>query len=555
MQILISAIIVLLYTSSLPALADKLDMLPEQWQQKLEPVIQVAIASLKQDEQEAINTIRANVNALLQENEVEADELASAYGKLGNLYLIHSLYTSADACYNNAIQLQPDYFPWAYYSAYLAQTDGNMMAARTRLEKAISLDPEYTPASYRLAQVHLELNNTEKAYALYRSLLKVSGYEAAANNGLGQVYMSRQEYPNAIGHFEKALELEPDANQIHYPLALALRATGNTDQAKQHLKLFGKQEIEIDDRLVESLQALRNPASRHFINAMTAVIRKDYIKSAEEFEAGFEYETENTSARTSYARVLYLGGDKAGARTQLEHVMAQDPDKTLAIFLLALLDAESGHNDQALKLYKRVIALEPEHEGANFYLGNYYLHQKNYQAAINHYQLVINSNEKNIPALTFKLVAMMGNNSSDKQLLAAANAILQRAPGMVSVQRIRILLLALSDDTEVRNSKQAAKLAKQLYDRNKYPVNLELIALSTASEGDFNKATAQLRKARDAEKKYSNSPNQNRINSNVKLLEQARLPVLDWQEELKYMLPPPANPVVSFRDYPDANPI
>ena len=533
---------------------DSLDDLPPRWQDKLQAVLQVDISPLKSDEQAAINEKRTELGELLA-TDTDTRLLASEYGKLGNLYLTHDLFTSADACYNNAILLHPGHFPWLYYSGYLAQVNGNLETALKRYKQAAELDPEYLPARHRLAQVHLDLNHTDEAFTLYTSLLNKPEYRAAAHYGLGQVSSIKQDYPGAIQHFSSALELQPEARQVHYPLALALRASGQKERAKQHLQQLGKREIAINDPLVESLEALKNPASRHFVSAMSAVLKKEYSMAISNFQKGLEFNPDNNAARTSYARVLYLANKRNEARTQLKTVISSDPDKTLAIFLLALLEDEAGNKEKAAELYKRVIEIDPKHEGAHFFLGNYYLAKNDYKNAILQYQAVTAVNEKNISAQALKLVAMMGNGNPDRELLDLSQRIIQRAPNVLAIQRIQILLLAASDDAHVRNASKALEKAEIFYKKQPFPVNLELVALSLASAGKFDAAAEQLRQAIEAEQQYSKSKNIIRIKENLSMFEQHRLPVHDWDEDVRNMKPPPVNAFTSFRDYPDANPI
>ena len=179
-------------------LAGSIENPPPAWQQKLKPVPPVDLSPLKADEQTAIAEGRSKVGTLLAQESPEAGELASEYGRLGNLYLIHGLYTSADACYENAMRLEPGHFPWAYYAAYLAQQNGNLQGALSGYQKALKLDPDYPPAHYRLALVYLDLNRPNDAYRLLLPLLKDPAYEAAANYGLGQVYVTRQDHLKAI---------------------------------------------------------------------------------------------------------------------------------------------------------------------------------------------------------------------------------------------------------------------------------------------------------------------------------------------------------------------
>ena len=150
---------------------------------------------------------------------------------------------------------------------------------------------------------------------------------------------------------------------------------------------------------------------------------------------------------------------------------------------------------------------------------------------------------------------MMSSNASDRELLAATQKITDRAPSLLSVKRIQILLLALSKDSDVRDSKRSFTLAEEMYSKHQHPVSLELLALATASAGDFSLAAERMQTALDTEKQHQNSPNTRRMNNSLKLLQEGRLPELEWHEEISHMQPPATNALATFRDYPDANPI
>lgn len=552
---IIRVIALLLLGPCSQATADRLENLPAQWQQQLSTVEPIDASLLKPGVGQTIEPARTVVDTLLQQAKPDTRQLASAFGKLGNLYLTHGLYTSADACYSNAMLLAPDYFPWQYYSAYLAHENGDMHAALSRYKKALETDPEYAPAKYRLAQVYLDLNELDQAYNLFSALINDPDMEAVAYYGLGQTLLVKRDYAGAAEHLTHALELAPEATSIHYPLALSLRSAGKTELAKQHLKQYKKHEIEFHDPLVESLEALKDPATRHFVEAMTAIIRNNYDKSLNEFEAGLEYNPSNTAARTSYARALYITGNREQSRIQLERVVTQDPDKPIALFLLAVLYDESGNREKAAELYKHVIEINDTHEGANFFIGNYYLNHKDFNNAIRHYEIVTSINDKNIAAHILKLTAMMSSGASDQELLTVTRQLLERSPNMPAIKRIQILLLALSTEADVRNSERALTLAEAMYTKHPYPANLELIALSTASMGDYSLATEHMRKALAEEQKQKNILSIERMNNNLLLLEQGKLPGLDWHVEIEYMQPPPTKALATFRDYPDANPI
>ena len=149
----------------------------------------------------------------------------------------------------------------------------------------------------------------------------------------------------------------------------------------------------------------------------------------------------------------------------------------------------------------------------------------------------------------------MGNGNSDRDLLNESEQITERAPNALAIQRIKILLLALSKDQSVRNTREAHRLAEIMYKKQPFPANLELLALSSASAGKYELATDQLQQAIKQEQQYRASKNINRMKDHLELLEMQQLPALNWREEINNMQPPPVNALTTFRDYPDANPI
>jgi Tfp pilus assembly protein PilF len=111
--------------------------------------------------------------------------------------------------------------------------------ALQRLQAALKIDAGYPPAISRLAQTYLDLNQLDKAQAEFSKLLDIKDFQAAGHNGLGQVLLLKHEYAQAVEHFTRALELEPEATRIHYPLAQALRALGKNELAQSHLREYG----------------------------------------------------------------------------------------------------------------------------------------------------------------------------------------------------------------------------------------------------------------------------------------------------------------------------
>ena len=373
------AVLLIAALSPVSVNADSLSQLPQAWQQRLVVVAEPDLSKLTDAEKKQTIDIRQQISAYLENASEDDKVIASLYGDLGVIYQAINLATHAEHCYINANVLDPGKFRWAYYLAYLAHNNGDLQKALQRYKKADSIKPGYVPLQYRVAQIYLELNQLDKSEKIFRELLQHKEMAAEANAGLGQIAYLKHDYENAIKYLTRALELQPEALSLNYQLGQAYRGIGDMKMAREHLKQYKDVDLVVYDPMVRELETKLTPSLMIFVDAMKAVQQKDYAEAIKHFTKGLELFPANASARTSYARALYLNGDKEAARIQLEQALQQKPDKTLTLFLLAILDDAAGNTEQALKRYNRVIELMPDHEGAHFYLSNHYLRTQDYQ--------------------------------------------------------------------------------------------------------------------------------------------------------------------------------
>lgn len=83
----------------------------------------------------------------------------------------------------------------------------------------------------------------------------------------------------------------------------------------------------------------------------------------------------------SRAQKLIKKGDYAGAIEKLDKLLAKAPDDADVLNLLGYSHRMLGHNDQSLDFYKRALAQNPGHRGANEYLGELYLQMNDLPSA------------------------------------------------------------------------------------------------------------------------------------------------------------------------------
>ncbi len=85
----------------------------------------------------------------------------------------------------------------------------------------------------------------------------------------------------------------------------------------------------------------------------------------------------------AYRRAVKLinKADYAGAIDKLDELLQEAPTDPDVLNLLGFSHRKLGHNDQSLDYYKRALAQDPDHRGANEYLGELYLQMNDLASA------------------------------------------------------------------------------------------------------------------------------------------------------------------------------
>jgi tetratricopeptide (TPR) repeat protein len=548
------ALVLLAQLAGAVALADdNVSSLPDAWAGKLLPVPVPNLEGQAPDIRSGLDETRNAVNAALQNPEVSIAELAGAYGELGGLYQASFLRQSAEACFQNAMRLEPENFRWAYYAAWLADQTGQTELALTRYEHARSLKSDYPPLTLRMADVWADLNESDKAEAAYREVVGVPGLEAHALFGLGQIALLRRDYASAIDDFSKALQFDPAATRIHYPLGQALHAVKRNAEAKEQLAQRGDRLPAVKDPLVEELDAMKNSASRYFTRAMKAIQDRNYEAAAAAFAKGLETEPDNATARVSYARALYLSDRKNEARQALERAVALQPDNTLGLFLLGVLSDEAGDSAGAESYYKRVLEHEPGHGGAHFFLANHYWRERDYTDAARHYAAAIADDPRNVPARMLYLDALDKTGAPAEQLKAALEAGVQQSPEQPLFTLRLIVLLATSQEKGTGAPQQALRLARELAEQQAIPPAREALALACAATGDFKQA-AEIQQQVVSVAVWSWPGEAERLSRTLTAYREGKMPAAADLPGAPPVQAPPTSGEGPFRDYPAARP-
>ncbi|MEA3274295.1 MAG: tetratricopeptide repeat protein [Pseudomonadota bacterium] len=549
-----AALVLWLATGSVQVQADALSEPPERWQGTLVPVAEVDISGAERLMQQAIAEARAEIAGLLESPNADPASLAGAYGRLGALFLLVDVEAQGDACFRTAGELEPKEFRWPYYAGHLAMVAGNTEQALTYLESARELDPEYPTLYLRLGKVQLDRGELAEARAALEKIADTPGLIAAANYYLGQIANLERRFEDAVARLKKALEADPNATGVHYPLAQAYRALGKNELAREHLGRFEAKSPEAEDPLLEQLQEASRRSLPAFHKGIHAIRQGKYATAAERFAEGLAVDPDNVPARVSYARALYLSGRAEEAGEELARALAANPNELLANFLQGVLLQQQAKPDRAADYYRRSLSVDPGYAGALFYLANLDFNAGRYREAAAGYAKALAADREIAPARLLELIARLRAGEPEADIAKRLTDLSAQYPEDPMLRYAMSRLLAAAADSSLRAPEQALQIASQLTLLQPIPPHQRALALAQAATGRFEEA-AQTQRQAIAMAAWMAPPGERAVmQAELDAYERGELPEPAWPEGAPLLSPPPFDPVAPFRDYPAAVP-
>lgn len=547
MRLLLLLLVAIAPTAASP---DNVSRLPPPWQAELIPLAATDVSGAEALMQQAIAAARAETAELLAAPAPDRDALAAAYGRLGALLLLLEVEAQADACLRNAMTLQPSEFRWPYYAGYLAMLAGNLDTALQYLETARAIDPDYPTLYIRLGKVRLDRGLLTEARTALERVQDIPELASPANYYLGQIAVLERRFADAVALLEAALAANPDATEVHYPLAQAHRALGDAERAKAHLDQFKLRAPEIADPLLAEMQAASKRSLPAFKRAIHAVREGDYAEAVEQFEQGLGVDPDNAAARISYARVLYLVGRRNDAASELTRALEIDPNNALGLFLNGVLRQQQGDLTDAAAAYARAVAIDPAQVGALFHLANLDFDAGRYAQAAQGYRRVLAADPSIAPARVLELIAGRHAGVPEAEIAARLAELAEAHAEDMQLRYALTRLLAAADDATLRDPERALALAADLLVQQPIPPHQRLLALAQAAAGRWGEAI-------ETEQRLLAMAGWMAPPQAIKIMQKEladyaaeQLPQPAWSEGDPLLMPPPFDATRPFRDYP-----
>jgi tetratricopeptide (TPR) repeat protein len=370
----------------------------------------------------------------------------------------------------NANRLAPKDYRWIYLLAKLDQQEGRFDDAIRRYQAVRALRPDYIAVLVNLGNIFLELNRLEDARASFSAALEIDKNNPAAHYGLGQIAASKRSYAEAVDHFEKTLAQVPDANRVHYSLAMAYRGLGDAEKAKAHLAQQGPVGVRVADPLVDGLRDLITGERVYLARGKVAFEAERYADAVTEFRKAVASKPESVTARINLGAALTQVDDLNGAIEQFEEAIRLEPGSVNAHYNLAVLFARQNKHEQSITHLRSALRVEENDLNARFLLA----------------QELKNAEHSGESLLEYSRVAY---------------------------------LLAASPQTELRNGARALDLAQRLYNATSAAKHGALVALALAELGRCSEAAGWQRRMISAAQQEGNTDLSGKLQSALKLYE------------------------------------
>lgn len=276
--------------------------------------------------------------------------------------------------YKKTIELEPSYYSAYYHLADLYIQLDNVAKARELLEELIIINPKYADAYMKLsycmvlgqrldealdymnkaieiddlnedyyhkrAGIYKAMGTESLAEADYLKLIEMNNENPYIYHILGEIYIDKEEYEEAIFYLEKGCKIEECAS-FYGNLAICNYNLGNLEIAKEY---FTKSiELSSEDAVED-----------YFFRGKCLYDLKQEDLGKKDFEYALKESPENTGALYYLAYINYNEGNYKESIEYIKSYMDIDGEEIGLLNILAESYAEIGEFEKAIKILKEI---------------------------------------------------------------------------------------------------------------------------------------------------------------------------------------------------------
>jgi tetratricopeptide (TPR) repeat protein len=496
------------------------------------------IAGAAQPVQQQLRDAYAAMQQKIANPSAPAAERAAAYGDMGKLFLAAEYFDAAATCFADAMVLQPDDLRWPYFLAHVYRRRNQPDNAAVPLTLVLNIDPNHVPALVSLADIRLLQGQPEAAEPLLAKALMLAPRDAAVLDRAGRAALARRDYATAVKHLTAALEIQPQASSLHYPLSLAYRGLGDTKHADAQLALRGDVATVLNDPLMQQVNGLLQNASAAEVRGADAMAKHQWAEAVTALRQAIALSPDNAFTHLNLGTALFETGDARHALDEFQTATRLSPGLSKAHYGAGIVLESAGRDGDAIAAFTKAVEADPSFIEAHMSLAEALRRNGRERESLPHYAEVITRSPAVSQAAFGYAMALvrLGRYREARDRLDAAMKTYSDQPGLAHALA---RLLAAAPDEAVRDGARALAIAQGLLQKQQTLELMQTTAMALAEVGRFDEAIRWQREAIAAAAQSNRADLEGRLAENLSRYER-RLPCrVPWPDNDPVFRPRP----------------
>ena len=341
--------------------------------------------------------------AVLEKATFYDPDSAIAISYLGRSYALSGDFERASVSYRRATELGPVsdqvYLEMGYVYTRLELTE----QAIESYQRALDFNPDLLAARRELGKLYVSQGQLDQALQQYEDLMPREVDPVDTQVKIGLISLRRGDYDRARTEFELALAARPDDGRVRYYLANTYLQEGDTREAERQLRRIPTDSAHFAQGSMDLAHVLvASERISDAIEVLGAVVKVDrdnvdalrFLVSL--YSSSHDYQRALKAARVlvdaypgndSYLYLEALVNDEMGRREEANRLLRQvleiNPENGMALNHLGYTFADSGENlDEAEDLIRRALVVYPNDGAILDSLGWVYYQKGDYESAV-----------------------------------------------------------------------------------------------------------------------------------------------------------------------------
>jgi tetratricopeptide (TPR) repeat protein len=163
---------------------------------------------------------------------------ADLHMMLGSAFADQHEYDTALQEYRKSLAIDPNQAQTRYLAGLALIRNGHPKDAVEELRTSLKQNPTDVSAKYHLAFALIQIQEKDEAQKLLRDVIQQDPNRADAYYELGKLLLEQGDTKGAVASLETGTKVGPDADYIHYQLAMAYRRDSREEDAQREIKLY-----------------------------------------------------------------------------------------------------------------------------------------------------------------------------------------------------------------------------------------------------------------------------------------------------------------------------